>query len=97
MNQFNDINIKIKPKKSAYSIAKEFDYILNNIWCTYSFKKGFSKWREIRNGIPNPFYEKINTEIYHVESGYGKEQALMAVKSEMKNYIRYLLNLNKNN
>jgi len=93
MNQFSNYNEQLKKCSRAWQIANEFDFILNNIWCTYSFEKGNKKWREIGKDIPSPFYEKICIEMGHVELGHGREQALMAVKSEMSKYIDFLLNL----
>ena len=90
MNQFKSIDFK--NNKVALSVAKDFDYILNNIWSTYSEPKGISRWREIRGDIPNGFQRKIATEIGHVEIGHGREQALMATKSEMEEYLYYLIN-----
>lgn len=88
MNQFKTIDFK--GNKQAINVAKDFDFILNNLWCTYSESKGKKRWNEISKDIPSEFYRKILTEIGHVESGHGREQALMAVKSEMVNYLRYL-------
>jgi hypothetical protein len=89
MNQFNSIDFK--GNKQALSIAKDFDYILNNLWSTYSEYKGRRRWNEVSKDIPSDFHRKILTEIGHVESGHGREQALMAVKSEMVKYLHYLI------
>lgn len=89
MNQFKSIDFK--SNKQAINIAQDFDYILNNIWSTYSESKGIRRWREVCETIPSPFHSKIYTEIGHVASGHGREQALMAVKSEMESYLRYIL------
>lgn len=89
MNQFNSIDFK--NNKKALMMAEDFDYILNNIWSTYSQEKGRKRWNEICKQIPNEFSRKIFIEIGHVELGHGREQALMAVKSEMIGYLEYLL------
>lgn len=89
MNQFKAIDFK--NNKNALSIAKDFDYILNNLWSTYSEQKGLKSWREIRGEIPNEYQRKIAIEIGHVEIGHGREQALMATKSEMEEYLKHLL------
>ena len=91
LNQFSNYKSQLKSISNVYSIAQDFDYILNNIFCTYSFNKGKSKWREISSQIPKPFRQNISTEIYHVESGHGIDQARLAVKSEMEKYIEYLI------
>lgn len=92
MNQFNSYEEQLKKCSEAYRIANDFDYILNNIWCTYSYEKGKQRWREIKSQIPEPFKFKIDIEMNHVWLGHGIEQARKAVKSEMNNYIDYLLN-----
>lgn len=75
----------------AFKIANDFDYILNNIWCIYSFDKGKKKWREIASEIPEPYRQNIFIEICHVELGHGIDQARMAVKSEMEKCLDYLI------
>lgn len=89
MNQFNSIDFK--GNKKAVSAAEDFDYILNNLWSTRSEEKGISHWRKICSGIPSPFHGQIHTEIGHVRSGHGREQALMATKSEMVKYLEHLI------
>jgi len=88
MNQFGYYNKQLKKCSHAWKIANDFDYILNNIWCTYSFAKGKIRWREISPTIPDEFNKKIFTELCHVELGHGIEQARMAVKSEMEKYLQ---------
>lgn len=89
MNQFKSIDFN--NNKNALDIAEDFDYILNNIWSTYSQEKGRKRWNEICKQIPNVFSRKIFIEIEHVQLGHGREQALMAVKSEMVKYLKYLI------
>ena len=84
MNQFKEYEEKLK-------IANDFDYILNNIWCTYSFHKGKKRWREVARYIPESFRCKISIEMGHVWLGHGIDQARLAVKNEMKKYLDYLL------
>ena len=91
LNQFSNYKSQLKSISNVYKIANDFDYILNNIFCTYSFPKGKTKWREICSTIPNPFRQNISIEIYHVESSHGIDQARLAVKSEMEKYIEYLI------
>jgi len=86
LNQFINYKSQLSsiPKSSnLYKTAINFNYILNNIFCTYSFPKGKTKWKEIQLQIPESFRRKISTEIYHVESGHGIDQARLAVKSEI--------------
>ena len=90
MNQFNNINFK--NNKQVLAIAKDFDYILNNLWSTYSEEKGIRRWREISNIIPKEFQRSISIEIGHVQIGHGRNQALLAVKDEMISYLLYLIN-----
>ena len=73
------------------SIVSDFDYILNNMWCTYSFAKGKSRWLVVGKKVAYPYNMKISTEIGHVENGHGKEQALMALRTEMTKYIDSLI------
>ncbi|HBY20962.1 MAG TPA: hypothetical protein DEG71_08130 [Clostridiales bacterium] len=88
LNQFKNYKSQLKSISNLHKIANDFDYILNNIFCTYSFNKGKTKWREISSTIPKPFRQNnISLEIYHVESGHGIDQARLAVKSEMEKYI----------
>lgn len=89
MNQFNFIDFK--GNKQALKVAQDFDYILNNLWSTYSNSKGIRRWREIQTNIQSDFYRKVHTEIGHVECGHGREQALMAVKTEMVKYLEFLI------
>jgi len=96
LNQFSNYKSQLKSMSNVYSIAQDFDYILNNIFCTYSFHKGKTKWREIQLQIPEPYRFRISIEIDHVESGHGIDQARLAVKSEMEKYIEYLIR-NSNN
>lgn len=91
MNQFNNYKEQLKKYSEAWLIANDFDHILNNIWCTYSFEKGKKRWREIKSKIPEPFRFKIDIEIEHVGLGHGIEQSRQAVKDEMNKYINYLL------
>jgi len=92
LNQFSNYKSQLKSISNVYSTALSFNYILNNIFCTYSFPKGKSKWREISSTIPEPFRRKIYTEISHVELGHGIDQARLAVKSEMEKYVEYMIN-----
>ena len=94
LNHFYSYKSQLKSLSNVYFIAQDFDYILNNIFCTYSFNKGKTKWREINSTIPNQFRQNISLEIYHVESGHGIDQARLAVKSEMEKYIEYLISVN---
>jgi len=94
LNQFSNYKSQLKSISNIYSIANDFDQILNNIFCTYSFPKGKTKWREISSQIPKPFRQNISLEIYHVESGHGIDQARLAVKSEMEKYIEWLIGMN---
>jgi len=91
LNQFSNYKSQLKSILNIYSIATSLNQILNNIFCTYSFPKGKTKWREISSTIPNPFRQNISLEIYHVELGHGIDQARLAVKSEMERYIEYLI------
>jgi len=97
LNQFQNYKSQLSsiPKSSnIYKTIYSLNQILNNIFCTYSFTKGKTKWREVSSQIPNPFRQNISTEIYHVESGHGISQARLAVKSEMEKYIEYLTSVN---
>jgi len=94
LNQFSNYKSQLKSISNVHTITHFLNQILNNIFCTYSFHKGKTKWREIISTIPNPFRQKISTEIYHVESGHGINQARLAVKSEMEKYIEYLISVN---
>jgi len=98
LNQFQNYKSQlssISKSSNLYTTVQSFNYILNNIFCTYSFHKGKIKWREISSTIPESFRRKISTEIYHVESGHGINQARLAVKSEMEKYMKYLIGNNK--
>jgi len=94
LNQFSNYKSQLKSIPNTHSIIQSLNQILNNIFCTYSFPKGKTKWREISSTIPNPFRQNISLEIYHVESGHGIYQARLAVKSEMEKYIEYLISVN---
>jgi len=94
LNQFSKYKSQLKSTPNLYKITQDLNQILNNIFCTYSFPKGKTKWREISSTIPNPFRQNISLEIYHVESGHGIDQARLAVKSEMEKYIEYLISAN---
>jgi len=96
LNQFSNYKSQLKSISNLYTTALSFNYILNNIFCTYSFPKGKTKWREISSTIPESIRRKISTEIYHVESGHGIDQARLAVKSEMEKYIEYMIGMNPN-
>jgi hypothetical protein len=95
MNQFKSYETQLKNCSKSWIIANDFDFILNNIWCTYSFEKGKNKWLGIKSMIPEPYKSKIDTEIYHVEAGHGINQARLAVKDEMQKYIDYLVGVMK--
>jgi hypothetical protein len=87
MNQFSKYKNQLNNISETWTIANDFDYILNNIWCTYSFEKGYSRWRKIGSQIPEPYRSKIGIEINHVRLGHGIDQARLAVKNEMEKYI----------
>lgn len=89
MNQFRSIDFK--NNENALRIAIDFDYILNNLWSTYSEGKCVRRWREMASKIPSVFYMSISIEISHVRCGHGREQALMAVKEEMTQCLKYLI------
>jgi len=108
INQFAKYEYQLKsiPNKSKSNKAtisnitntlNDFNQILNNIFCTYSFPKGKTKWREISSTIPNQFRQNpISLEIYHVESGHEIDQARLAVKNEMEKYIEWLVGNSSN-
>ena len=99
LNQFSNYKSQlstISKSSNLYTTALSFNQIINNIFCTYSFPKGKTKWREISSTIPEPFRRKISTEISHVESGHGIDQARLAVKSEMEKYIEYMILIGNN-
>jgi len=100
LNQFSNYKSQlssISKSSNLYQTAINLNQILNNIFCTYSFPKGKTKWREISSTIPEPFRRKIYTEISHVELGHGIDQARLAVKDEMEKYIEYLIGVNDPN
>ena len=72
-------------------MINDFDYILDNIWCKYSYRKAIGQWDKIVFNIHNEYAKKILIEIQHVLIGYGVEQDKLAVKDEMEKYIEYLL------
>ena len=84
-------HIDFKTSKHAKMLANDFDYILNNIWCTRSFNKGYKRWNEISKNIPSPYSFRINVEISHVDLGHGIQQARMAVKSEMEDFLKFTI------
>jgi len=96
LNQFSNYKSQLKSIPNIYPIVQSLNQILNNIFCTYSFPKGKTKWREISSTIPNTFRQNISLEIYHVESGHGIDQVRLAVKSEMEKYIEYLICMDNN-
>ena len=96
LNQFQNYKSQLSSISNLYTTALSFNQILNNIFCTYSFPKGKTKWKEISSTIPEPFRRKISTEISHVESGHGIDQARLAVKSEMEKYIEYMILIGNN-
>ena len=91
MNQFKEYEEKLKKNKEATKIANDFDYILNNIWCTHSFHKGKKRWREVARYVPESFRCKISIEMGHVWLGHSIDQARLEVKSAMNKYLEYLL------
>ena len=93
LNQFSNYKSQLKSISNLYSTALSFNYIINNIFCTYSFHKGKTKYKQISSTIPNQFRQNISLEIYHVESVHGIDQARLAVKSEMEKYIEYLISV----
>lgn len=95
MNQFYNYKDRLSRNNTAYSIANDFDYILNNIWCKISFEKGKKKWREISYKIPEPYRFKIDIEIDHIWLEHGIDAARLAVKHEMENCIDFLLSDSK--
>ena len=64
------------------------------MWCTHSFKKGFSQWLQIKNKIPKPYVDLIAIEISHVMCGHGIEQARLALKDEIEKFIIFLIGEN---
>ena len=86
----NKYKEQIKHNRRIADIVNDFDYILNNMWCSYSFGKGYKRWKEISNKIDIYYRNKISTEIGHVDIGHGKQQALIALREEMINYIDHL-------
>lgn len=90
MNQFKDYK-KFKKYPQLWKVVNDFDYILNNIWCNYSFEKGLKRWIEIDKDIPDFYSNKIYIEISHVRLNHDKKQSLMAVKEEMRKYLDYLI------
>jgi uncharacterized protein YdcH (DUF465 family) len=67
-----------------------FDEILNDVWCTYSLKNGYKRWREVKSKIEQPLRNIIETEIQHILLGHGIEQARLAAKDEMYKYLKHL-------
>ncbi len=94
MNQFDKYKEQLKNTSEVWKLANDFDYILNNIWCTYSFEKGNKRWKEISLQIPETYRFKINVEMNHVWLGHGVNQARLAVKDEMEKYLDYLISKN---
>jgi hypothetical protein len=77
-------------KKKIERTKKDLSSILNNIWCTYSFEKGYKQWKEIGHSIPEPFRSAIRIELGHVAMGHGIIQARLSVRDEMQKYIDFL-------
>lgn len=92
LSQFAEYKKQLKKCSLTWEMANDFDYILNNAWCTYSFSKARKKFNEIRKDIPEPYHFKISIEMDHVELGHRINQARLALKDEMSKYIDYLLN-----
>lgn len=91
MNHFKKYSDQCRKNATIKELIHDFDYILDNIWCTYSFKKGRRRWNKIVLNIHNEYAKRIIIEMQHVLIGHGVEQAKLAVKDEMEKYIEYLL------
>ncbi len=89
LKQFEKYKNQLRNISEVYKIAFEFDKILNDIWCVYSFNKGHSRWRMISRNIEEPYRSQIDIEIGHVKLGHGINQARAAVKDEMEKYIDF--------
>lgn len=89
MNKFNHIDFK--NNSLAIEMAKEFDSILDNIWCKLTFERGLFQWYRVMKKVEQPFARQISVEIGHVDSGYDVVNARLAVKDEMEKYLLYLI------
>ena len=93
MNHFKKYSNQCKKNTAIKELISDFDYILDNIWCTYSFEKGRRRWNEVGLHIAPAYAMSITREIEHVWLGHGMDQAIrLAVKHEMEKYIEHLLN-----
>jgi len=90
MNKFKHIDFKNNSK--AINMALEFDAILDNIWCTFTFERGLSRWTRVMKDVEQPYARNISIEIGHVDIGHGIANARLAVKDEMEKYLLYLIN-----
>jgi hypothetical protein len=69
-------------------LITKLNRFVNKAWCTYTEQEAGSLWRELSSLISQPYNQKISTEWGHVQLGYGIEQARLALKDEVDNFIR---------
>lgn len=89
MNKFNHIDFK--NNSLAIEMAKEFDSILDKIWCKFTFERGLFQWHRVMKKVEQPFARQISVEIGHVDLGHDVVNARLAVKEEMEKYLEYLI------
>lgn len=68
-------------------LEAEFNDILQDIWCIYSFHNGVKKLREIGHKIKQPYMGQIWTEISHIGTGHGSLAARLQIKDIMQKYL----------
>lgn len=91
LNHFKKYEETVKKDKDIYTIVTEFNDILNDMWCKYSYDSGCKKWRNIARFLDEPFRSNIATEMGHTQIGYGVKQARLALKDEIEKYIVFLI------
>ena len=78
-------NVKINKDKLKF--VDDFEYIINNAFCTYSFNKAYNRWIEMKHTIPDPYEFKIGIEMNHIYCGHGIWQAREELKDQIVKFL----------
>lgn len=91
---FKHYEDKVDKKSNLYNIILEFEEILDDIFCSYSAVKGYSKFNKLESKLPK---NGIRIELQHVILGHRVWQARSAVKYEMEQCIEKMIKELNNN
>lgn len=88
-NKFNHINFK--DNSLAIELAKEFDFILENVSNKFLYQKGLYRWTRVVDKVEMPHKKAIGDSIRKIDGAINAKEVVLTLKNEMELYLLKLI------